>query len=83
MTPHLILCFDINETILVGDEAGGDSVEECLNKVITKCASCRIETRCATDQTLMDHAESNTNLSLANNIRMKPTHWWDGITLEE
>lgn len=83
MTPHLILHFDINETILVGDEAGGDSVEECLNKVIAKSAFCRIETRSATDQTLMDHAESNTNLSLANTIRMKPTHWWDGTTLEE
>lgn len=29
----LVLHFDINETILIGDEAGGDSVEDCLNKV--------------------------------------------------
>lgn len=29
----LVLHFDINETILIGDEAGGDTVEDCLNKV--------------------------------------------------
>ncbi len=29
----LVLHFDINETILVGDDAGGDTVEDCLNKV--------------------------------------------------
>ncbi len=29
----LVIHFDINETILIGDEAGGDSVENCLNKV--------------------------------------------------
>ena len=29
----LVIHFDINETILIGDEAGGDSVEDCLNKV--------------------------------------------------
>lgn len=34
----LILHFDINETILLGDIAGGDSVEECLHKIIAKSA---------------------------------------------
>ena len=29
----LVLHFDINETILIGDDAGGDTVEDCLNKV--------------------------------------------------
>ena len=29
----LVLHFDINETILVGDDAGGDSVDDCFNKV--------------------------------------------------
>ena len=32
---RLVLHFDINETILIGDEAGGDSVHDCLNKVRT------------------------------------------------
>lgn len=36
--PHLFLHFDINETILIGDPAGGDTVEECLNKIIAKSA---------------------------------------------
>ena len=36
--PHLVLHFDINETILVGDEAGGDTREDCLNKMICKSA---------------------------------------------
>ncbi|KAL3822622.1 hypothetical protein ACHAXA_006407 [Cyclostephanos tholiformis] len=38
MPPHLFLHFDINETILVGDVAGGDTLEDCLNKIIAKCA---------------------------------------------
>ena len=29
----LVLHFDINETILIGDKAGGDTVNDCLNKV--------------------------------------------------
>ncbi len=33
LSSKLVLHFDINETILVGDDAGGDTVEDCLNKV--------------------------------------------------
>ena len=33
-----MLHFDINETILIGDEAGGDTVDDCLNKIIAKSA---------------------------------------------
>ncbi len=36
--PHLFLHFDVNETILLGDPAGGDSVHECVNKIIAKSA---------------------------------------------
>jgi len=36
--PHLFLHFDVNETILVGDVAGGDTPEDCLNKIIAKSA---------------------------------------------
>jgi hypothetical protein len=32
----LVLHFDVNETIMVGDPAGGDSFEDCLNKMICK-----------------------------------------------
>jgi len=37
LTP-LILHFDINETILIGDEAGGDTREESLHKILAKSA---------------------------------------------
>ncbi len=36
--PSLVLMFDVNETILLADPAGGDTFEQCLNKVIAKCA---------------------------------------------
>jgi hypothetical protein len=34
----LCLHFDINETILLGDPAGGDSYEDSLNKILAKVA---------------------------------------------
>lgn len=37
----LNLSFDINETIIVGDPAGGDTFEESLNKIICKVAFVR------------------------------------------
>ena len=37
----LVLHFDVNETIMVGDPAGGDSFEDCLNKMICKSAFVR------------------------------------------
>lgn len=39
--PRLILHFDVNETIMVGDPAGGDSFEESLNKICAKIAIVR------------------------------------------
>lgn len=35
---RLVLHFDVNETIMVGDPAGGVSFEQCLNKIIAKSA---------------------------------------------
>lgn len=40
-TRKLVLHFDVNETILVGDPAGGDTFEHSLNKVICKNAFVR------------------------------------------
>ncbi|KAA8494942.1 hypothetical protein FVE85_3183 [Porphyridium purpureum] len=34
--PRLVLHFDLNETILVTDPAGGDGLEDCLNKALAK-----------------------------------------------
>ena len=36
--PRLVLHFDVNETILLGDVAGGDSFEDAINKCIAKSA---------------------------------------------
>ena len=62
--PHLVLHFDINETLLVGDEAGGDSKEDCLNKILAKSAF----VRCPREQ----QDEPNGMESF------EPTHWWNG-----
>jgi len=37
----LVLHFDINETILLGDDAGGDSRIDSLNKMLAKSAFCQ------------------------------------------
>ncbi|GAX24583.1 hypothetical protein FisN_4Hh101 [Fistulifera solaris] len=34
----IVVHFDINETILLGDIAGGDSVEDCWHKIVAKSA---------------------------------------------
>ena len=34
--PRLVLHFDVNETIMVADPAGGDSFEDVLNKMLAK-----------------------------------------------
>ena len=36
--PRLCLNFDVNETIMIGDPAGGDTFEESLNKILAKIA---------------------------------------------
>jgi len=36
--PRLILHFDVNETIMLGDPAGGDTFEDTLNKIVGKNA---------------------------------------------
>ena len=39
--PRLVLHFDVNETILVGDPAGGDTFEESLHKIVCKSSYVR------------------------------------------
>lgn len=38
---RLVLHFDVNETIVVEDIAGGDTFEDCLNKILAKNALVR------------------------------------------
>eukprot|EP00292_Cryptomonas_paramecium_P021249 CAMPEP_0113669212 /NCGR_PEP_ID=MMETSP0038_2-20120614/4446_1 /TAXON_ID=2898 /ORGANISM="Cryptomonas paramecium" /LENGTH=168 /DNA_ID=CAMNT_0000585073 /DNA_START=79 /DNA_END=582 /DNA_ORIENTATION=- /assembly_acc=CAM_ASM_000170 len=48
-TTKLILNFDVNETIMVGDPASGDSFEDSLNKIICKSACLRVKDSAAED----------------------------------
>ena len=79
--PHLILHFDINETILVGDEAGGDSVHECLNKIIAKSAFCMVPTTTPCSTSTENTESAQLNFSISETKKMKPSHWWDGTPL--
>lgn len=38
---RLVLHFDVNETIVIEDIAGGDTYEDCLNKILAKNAFVR------------------------------------------
>jgi len=69
---HLFLHFDINETILLGDNAGGDSRHESTQKMLAKSSFCR-----------MPETENNDDnehdwLRLENTKNLEPTKWWDG-----
>jgi hypothetical protein len=66
---HLVLHFDINETILIGDDAGGDTSEDCLNKILAKSAFVRIP---GGPPYNYDRTES-----------VEPTEWWDGTPILE
>ena len=73
---HWVLHFDINETILVGDEAGGDTVDDCLNKIIAKCAFVQIpNSGCSTSSTSTSTSKSKPTKDVL------PTHWWDGTSI--
>ena len=67
--PKLILHFDVNETILIGDPAGGDTFEDCLNKLICKSAFV-----CAKSGRVCD-ALSATSLD--------DVLWWNGAPMDD
>lgn len=62
---RLIVHLDINETILLGDDAGGDSTSDSIQKMLAKSAFCKIN----------DDASSN---DWDSTQQLEPTHWWDG-----
>ena len=66
--PKLVLHFDVNETIMVGDPAGGDSFEDCLNKMICKNALVRAKKPGA------DPLKAQSVSELV---------WWDGTPMLE
>ena len=48
--PRLVLHFDVNETIIVADPAGGDSFEDVLKKMLAKTAFVRRKDGGAVDE---------------------------------
>ena len=65
--PRLVLHFDVNETIMVADPAGGDSFEDVLNKMLAKTAFVRRK-----DGGAVDDAASPSDLE-----------WRDGVPLDD
>jgi len=63
---HLVLHFDINETILVCDPAGDDTREDTLNKMLAKSAFVQI-------------APGHSNYEETSST--EPTHWWNGAPI--
>ncbi|KAL3937446.1 MAG: hypothetical protein SGBAC_007457 [Bacillariaceae sp.] len=60
---RLVLHLDINETILLGDDAGGDSTSDSIQKMLAKSAFCQVPPG---------------KLDWDNTQQLEPTHWWDG-----
>jgi hypothetical protein len=75
-TAHLVLHFDINETILIGDDAGGDTRQDCLNKILAKSAYVQIPANNDKNGGGDDGQTAATN-------KIVPTHWWDGTPIRE
>ena len=89
---HLFLHFDINETILLGDDAGGDSRHESTQKMLAKSSFCRMPDMVnndndndndngdgeGDDDNDDDEHEQNQRRRWENTQQLKPTHWWDG-----
>jgi len=80
--PHLVLHFDINETLLVGDEAGGDTREDCLNKILAKSSFVQLPKNDNDDKS-KNHYQNGNGLTLLQHTKtMIPTHWWDGSPIQ-
>ena len=83
----------VNETILVGDPAGGDTVTDCLNKIIAKSAFVSTDSRAAdganTNNDQCDsrkglvRSPSSGNITPTSTHNVQPTHWWNGQSLED
>jgi hypothetical protein len=72
---HLFLHFDINETILLGDDAGGDSRHESTQKMLAKSAFCR---KPSSSSSVSISTPTIETLAWEKTQQVKPTHWWDG-----
>ncbi|KAL7493714.1 hypothetical protein ACHAWT_006192 [Skeletonema menzelii] len=82
---HLFLHFDVNETILLGDPAGGDSVHECVNKIIAKSAfvsTSGIDDH-QDDPTQPRIKRSPSSGNICDTHQFEPTHWWNGMSIND
>jgi hypothetical protein len=70
-----VVHFDINETILVGDEAGGDTRDDCLNKVLSKVAFVQVPSNAAVQKGSISSWKETSTTTL------EPTHWWNGMPI--
>lgn len=66
---RLVLHLDINETILLGDNAGGDSRHDSVQKMLAKSSFCQLPSKDSSSWDSTQEAE--------------PTHWWDGQKINE
>lgn len=84
---HMIIHFDINETILIGDEAGGDTKEQCINKVLAKSAYVRIPSNNDdnnnefNDNKIIEYHDDDNILLSKYTTSCQPTHWWNGMPI--
>ena len=91
--PHLFLHFDVNETILVGDPAGGDTVTDCLNKIIAKSAFVSTDSRATDGESTkyyqcesrkgLVRSPSSGNITPTSTHNVQPTLWWNGQSIED
>ena len=92
---RLILHLDINETILLGDDAGGDTRHDSIQKMVAKSAFVQTTDVVGVDkdggEDGDDNQNNNNNNDNHNNQKskweltqlMEPTHWWDGQKIGE
>mmetsp|Transcript_6342 Transcript_6342/g.9214 ORF Transcript_6342/g.9214 Transcript_6342/m.9214 type:complete len:431 (+) Transcript_6342:51-1343(+) len=69
---RLILHFDVNETLLIEDVAGGDSTEDCLNKILAKNAFIRGVLKDRNDESKKDE-DKHPEMEML---------WWDGTPVK-
>lgn len=78
---HIVIHFDINETILVSDDAGGDSNEDCLHKMLAKSAYVQLPEGAAAQLPTSARRDSSCLDAVMRKSKILPTHWWDGTPL--
>jgi hypothetical protein len=79
---RLIVHFDINETIWLGDQAGGDSFHDSVQKVIAKSAFCQMKTSTSTSSRFYHNKNHNNDQEghedhADNDVQHYPDHHQD------